>query len=104
MTPERAKELLPIIQAFTEGKQIQNSITRDKWYDCQHIVLSDLTNTLIKWRVKPEKQTGWTILYRTCNNKLITGVVYSSKEEALNSATPGCIACIQISFEEGEGL
>lgn len=35
MTPERAKELLPIIQAFSEGKQIEfKPVTESQWYPC----------------------------------------------------------------------
>ena len=33
MTREQAKELLPIIQVFVEGKTIQVKITDDEWED-----------------------------------------------------------------------
>lgn len=33
MTREEAKELLPIIQAFAEGKTIQVKVTDNRWYD-----------------------------------------------------------------------
>lgn len=33
MTREEAKELLPVIQAFAEGKTIQVKVTDNRWYD-----------------------------------------------------------------------
>ena len=52
MTRERAKELLPIIQAFAEGKSVQYSNRKDSWKDCD-------TSSLIlfgdcDYRIKPE--------------------------------------------------
>ena len=32
MTREEAKQLLPIIQAFAEGKTIQVKVTDNRWY------------------------------------------------------------------------
>ena len=61
MDRERAKELLPIIQAFAEGKQIQvnNRIMRDdslnKWYDTDDITGKG------EYRIKPEPRI-WYIL------------------------------------------
>ena len=55
MTREEAKELLPIIQAFAEGKTIQVKITDNRWYDWK-----DKTDELNfnsgpqSYRIKPE--------------------------------------------------
>ena len=39
MTREEAKELLPIIQALEEGKQIQDTIEGLEWFDTDEINL-----------------------------------------------------------------
>ena len=50
MTRKEAKELLPIIQAFAEGKTIQYEAS-DGWIDLDRLVaLSDTS----KYRIKPE--------------------------------------------------
>ena len=51
MTREEAKKLLPIIQAFAEGKTIQYE-TRDGWIDLD--ALYPHSDTLSKYRIKPE--------------------------------------------------
>lgn len=53
MTREEAKELLPIIQAFAAGKQIQDTIDGSKWFDTDEINL-EYEGQKIKHRIKPE--------------------------------------------------
>ena len=54
MTREEAKELLPIIQAFAAGKQIQDSIEGlTDWVDTDEINL-EYEGQKIKHRIKPE--------------------------------------------------
>ena len=53
MTREEAKELLPIIQAFAAGKQIQDSIDCVRWFDTDEINL-EYEGQKIKHRIKPE--------------------------------------------------
>lgn len=54
MTREEAKELLPIIQAFVEGKQIQDAIEGlTDWVDTDEINL-EYEGQKIKHRIKPE--------------------------------------------------
>lgn len=50
MTRERAKELLPIIKAFSEGREVQFIGYDGKW--CSGIDLSFEKNT--EYRIKPE--------------------------------------------------
>jgi len=58
MKPETAKELLPILEAYSEGKSIQ--CRRDfNWIDLPDLSLSNLQDYLrniIALRVKPESQ------------------------------------------------
>ena len=55
MTREQAKELLPIIQAFAAGKQIQDSIDCVRWFDTDEINL-EYEGQKIKHRIKPEQK------------------------------------------------
>ena len=62
MTREEANELLPIIQAFAEGKTIQVRINNDSsWTDLLDTKL-EISN-LYKYRIKPEPK------YRPFNSK-----------------------------------
>lgn len=60
MTPKRAKELLPIIQAFAEGKKIQTSddSSRRDWWDVDYPCFRDN----MEYRIKPTKKEGWIVL------------------------------------------
>ena len=54
MNRKEAKELMPIIQAFAEGKTIQyydTLIDIDDWDDCEN---PDFENLTYKFRIKPE--------------------------------------------------
>ena len=54
MNRNQAKELMPIIQAFAEGKTIQyydSLIDIDDWEDCEN---PDFENLTYKFRIKPE--------------------------------------------------
>ena len=57
MTREEAKELLPVIKAFAEGKTIQVKVTDNRWYDWK-----DKTDELNfesgpqRYRIKPESK------------------------------------------------
>ena len=52
MTREQAKEILPIIQAYTEGKTIQfRAHINDEWRDVKELVLNGFTG---EYRIKPE--------------------------------------------------
>lgn len=59
MNRERARELLPVIQAFAEGKEIEILDTSDKsgchWMNIQEPEwLDDL-----QYRIKPERRKVW---------------------------------------------
>lgn len=57
MTRARAKELLPIIQAFAEGKAIEWKTSVEKW------VAADVPNfeaDEASWRIRPEPRT-WLV-------------------------------------------
>ena len=54
MTREEAKELLPIIQAWTEGKEIQYRTCPDKWVDIEENERVNFTSSPSDYRIKPE--------------------------------------------------
>lgn len=61
MTREQAKELLPVIQAYAEGKEVQFLDAYDKsWCDCSEAGF----NVQTKWRVKPEPREFWLVYCR----------------------------------------
>jgi len=61
MNRERAKELLPIIQAFAEGKDIQWKYNfGDVWSNYEHTI--DLNITCGYYRIKPEPREGWLVV------------------------------------------
>lgn len=63
ITREEAKELLPIMQAFVEGKQIQDKIDDlTDWVDTNGIIL-EFNGKKIQHRIKPESE------YRPFKNK-----------------------------------
>ena len=54
MTREEAKELLPIIQAWTEGKEIQYRTLSDKWIDIKENEVLKLISPPSHYRIKPK--------------------------------------------------
>ena len=52
MTRERAKELLPIIQAYAEGKEIEHSLDGRRWFKTCY---PSWSQNLI-YRIKPEQK------------------------------------------------
>lgn len=59
MNREQAKQLLPIIQAFAGGAEVQSQgcITGD-WY----IINDPDFNPATKWRIKPKPRERWTVV------------------------------------------
>jgi len=98
MNQKQAKDLLPVIQAFAEGKEIQRSILKNEWFKWDGDV-RELDNPHIRFRVKPEKQTRWVNIYA---HGLATHVATKALADDVSSLQR--IACIKVEFEEGEGL
>ena len=78
MNRERAKELLPIIQAFAEGKEIQSKWSSDTgWGDCDKLITDDGVGYVREYRIKPEPREFWTI-----GNKTYMGSSKGSQSDA----------------------
>ena len=57
MTPERAIELIPILQAVADGKEVEYSgRDREEWYYAQYNILEEIIMDECKLRVKPEPE------------------------------------------------
>ena len=56
MTRKEAKELLPIIQAFAEGKEIQYRNSFNEWIDIKKNEGLSFIKTPLDYRIKPESQ------------------------------------------------
>ena len=56
-------------------------------------------NPNYEFRIKPKKHTGWINIYSHHGSPQ-----HPSKEAADRGAVAGRIACIQIEYEEGQGL
>ncbi len=106
MTPQRAKELLPIIQAYAEGKEIQCRIsTKHEWVPARNPGWFDC----YEYRIKPEKKKGWINIYHKpvgVDHQYFSGIggPYDSHLIAKTYRGRNCVACIEIEYEEGEGL
>ena len=71
MTREDAKELLPIIQAFAAGKQIQDAIEGlTDWVDTDEINL-EYEGQKIKHRIKPETKYRPFKTQEECWNEML---------------------------------
>lgn len=109
MNQEQAKKLLSIIQAISEGKTIQ---VRDMWMlstgwkDSHDTPLLDLTSPQYDWRVKPEVKEGWINIYPTAYGEQVSSPLHKTKDSADRNqdTTAKRIACIKITWTEGEGI
>ena len=110
-TPHRWAE---VIKAWADGKTVQyrddvdeqwfdHNIHHPEWYDYRPLAWTDDRG---EWRIKPERKTGWINIYHPPFSAAIrTGVhVHADKASADREAPGSRIACIQISWTEGEGL
>ena len=89
ITREEAKELLPILQAFAEGKQIQDKIEGvTDWVDTDEINF-EYEGQKIKHRIKPEPKYRPFETQEECWNEMLKhqpfGWVKSKKSERLFS-------------------
>lgn len=98
MNQQRAKELLPLITAFAEGKTIQRKITGDggyKWADDQQPSFLNM----LEYRIKPEKKTGYINIY---GHLTTGGLIFDNAFNADTGKLSSRIACIRIEYEEGQ--
>lgn len=102
------KALLPVIQAFTEGKVIQfkSSYVKEDWRDFRSPLPDDypaFTSSSWRWRVKPEEEYAYCNLYKSEAGRLWLGGGYTSREAAEGHPKTHCdrVGCIKVKLEEG---
>lgn len=105
-----------ILRAIAEGKEVQwkNTNASGKWHDLYLVGRREEAAIIcllqgadhLQWRIKPEKKTGWINVY--VSEHIATSrhaIIWDTKQEADKNADHNSrIACIQITYEEGEGL
>ena len=97
MNREEAKALLPVMQAFAEGKDVEyRPIGNPEWRPATAMMPVYHDN---EYRVKPEKVVQWLNIYRDGHN-----TPYATKYKCDRQANTDRIACIRIEYTEGEGL
>lgn len=90
MTRERAKELLPVIQAWAEGKAVQcrGRYCSDNWGDSTCPTWRDDFD----YRIKPEPREWWVNVYPGDS----AGNLHNTKEHADSHSSDRRIACIKV--------
>lgn len=84
MNRERAKELLPIIQAFAEGKGIQTRNKLTDWLDVNQPSWVEHQ----EYRIKPEPKYMWLITFKDINgNWCLCMSHFTSEENAVTYAS-----------------
>lgn len=87
-----------IVEAFRNGKKVQYKNSDGAWVDTDHPSFIDA----YEYRIKPERKTGWVNIY---GDSAVAAGIYQRKIDADENADgKRRVACIQISYEEGEGL
>ena len=69
MTPERAKELLPIIEAYASGAKIQSRRDDEEWRDDSYPLFNSMS---YEFRIKPEPREFWVCWDGVKNVGLLT--------------------------------
>lgn len=70
MNRERAKELLPIIEAYSNGETIQRYVLARKWED---VITGTPFDDDVDYRIKPKKPREYNICPSSCMIQYISG-------------------------------
>lgn len=119
MTREHAKELLPIIQAFAEGKTIQYRNAECEWENIPIGVNLSFADAPSEYRIKPESKYrpfksqkecwnemhrhpdfGW-VKYKEAGSYAIISIIYKDPS-TINMYVDGCSFTFPETFEEFE--
>jgi hypothetical protein len=101
----QAQTLLPIIQAWVEGKEVEYNIGVG-WHPAPNSrglgALMSFDPTKYQYRIKPEVKERYIAIF-SCSSSVLTA---DTLEEARSLFYKGQmpIACIKITYTEGEGL
>lgn len=97
MNREHWKALLPIIEAFANGEDVQVKTIGGNW---QSTEMDTFEYNPKHYRIAPKEKTGWLNVYKEGG-----GGLHETREMAdYYGGTGDRIACIQITYKEGDGL
>ena len=96
MTREEAKEMMPIIQAFAEGKDIQYRTCPDKWVDIEENERVNFTSSPSDYRIKPEPKYRPFKTKEECWNEMLKHQPFGWVK-----AYNGELFCIEQVFDAG---
>jgi hypothetical protein len=95
MNREEAKALLPVIQAYADGKEVEWRNPKDKlWEPAEGLHIGG------QYRIKPEKRERWLVIFSNGGSEIINELPNIGLKEYYHDA----IACIRIEYTAGEGL
>ena len=103
------KQMIAVMQAYVDGKEIQvreryvHKRDDDGWANMSPIIPRwDWSSC--EFRVKPKVHEYWLSVYPLREGGGRPSVLYTTREATDTAAMSDRIACIKISFTEGEGL
>ena len=76
MTPQQAKELLPIITAFAEGKAVEYLNIEGEWETATKTICFDCQ--INRYRIKRDPIKAWAVVFKSGP----PNVLFSSKDNA----------------------
>lgn len=80
MTPQIAKDLLPIIQAYADGKTIQYRLNpSETFHDCSNLSFQEPAE---HYRIKPEPREFWIGTNAKDGNGVFVGWAYDNQKDA----------------------
>lgn len=80
MTRERAKELIPVITAFSNGQSLQWNLSNDLssgWRDLDYNLNPDFDHSSRAWRIKPSPREWW-ICFGRCFDSYDVAAEYAN--------------------------
>ena len=98
MNREHWKARLPFIEAFANGDDVQIKTMDGQWKSTETLTFALDPED---YRIAPKEKTGWINIYPDgCGG----GKIYETREDADSLSAISRIACIQITYKEGDGL
>ena len=97
---ERAKELLPLIQALADGKLQERSRGDGEW---RNVTGADFSYTgSYEWRVKPEARKIYLAAWLDISGFFHCAAYHSEHEALLQKPSPGCFKTYTLEVIERE--
>lgn len=102
-TPHRWTDVL---RAIADGEEVQflSMVLPQEWTTPANDNMNPISHPNHEWRIAPKKQkkhTVWVNVYFGNNNNCF---FYTNKDAANFHAGTGRVACVPLTFTEGEGL